>query len=172
MSESKKTSGAFIVLAVILLFLFVFLPLMRLGLGHFFGLHIGRGPIMFPFTEFMHGPAFMFIPLLAIILFWLLISVWVYNDAERLGMSGLLWALLVFFGNIIALIIYLIVRSSTSTGQPIVAARKSCPNCQSPIQADFVVCPKCGTSLKSTCPNCQKNVQKDWKHCPYCGESL
>ncbi|MBN1481095.1 zinc ribbon domain-containing protein [candidate division KSB1 bacterium] len=171
MSQSNKMPGVFIFLLIVILFLFLILPLFRIGL-HNLGIPAGEGFFLGPLTVF-RGPAMVFIPIVIITLIWLLISIWVYNDAERNGMSGILWALLVFFGNLIALIIYLIVRSSATTTTPgVVPNAKTCPQCNSPIQSDFVVCPNCGTNLRNTCPKCQKNVQKGWKVCPYCGESL
>ncbi len=165
MSQSKN-SGVFIFLLIIVILILFLLPVLRFGLGSLFGIGL-------PFEGFHGGPPLMLIPIVVITLFWILISVWVYNDAERHGMSGILWALLVFFGNLIALIIYLIVRSSTNTSNPIILPNsKACPNCKGPIQSDFVVCPNCGTSLKNTCPKCGKNVQNGWQHCPYCGKNL
>ena len=40
----------------------------------------------------------------------LAIAFWVYKDAESRGMSGILWAILVFLFCIIALPVYLIIR--------------------------------------------------------------
>lgn len=165
MSQSKSAGGLLVFVILVLLVILIF-PMFRFGLAHVFG-------IGFPFEGFHGGPPMVLLPILVITLFWIFVSVWVYNDAERNGMSGILWAMLVFFGNFIALIIYLIVRSSANTSHPVVApSSRTCPNCKGPIQPDFVVCPNCGTSLKNTCPKCKKNVQSDWQHCPYCGENL
>jgi hypothetical protein len=53
--------------------------------------------------------------LLPFIIF-ILIAVWVYKDAEKRGMSGILWFLIVWLLGIIGLIIYLIVRKSHPIG--------------------------------------------------------
>lgn len=169
MSQSNKTSGILLFVLIIILFVFLVLPFFRIAL-HSLGMPMREGFFFGPLSAF-RGPAVIFIPLVIITFIWLLISIWVYNDAERNGMSGILWGLLVFFGNLIALIIYLIVRSSTSSSV-VGASKKSCPQCKSPIQPDFTVCPHCGASLRNTCPKCHKNVQNNWKLCPYCGESL
>ena len=170
MAQSKNSGALVFLLVLILIVIFIF-PLFRFGIAHIIG--VGAGHLGFPFFEGFHGPPMVLIPILLITVFWILVSVWVYNDAERNGMSGVLWALLVFFGNFIALIIYLIVRSSTGTSNPIVVpSSRACPSCKGPVQADFAVCPNCGTHLKNTCPKCEKSVQSDWQHCPYCGENL
>jgi hypothetical protein len=44
------------------------------------------------------------------------IAIWVYNDAEGRGMSGVLWGILTFLFCIIALPVYLIVRKPRTSG--------------------------------------------------------
>ena len=44
------------------------------------------------------------------------IAFWVYKDAETRGMSGILWAILVFLFCIIALPVYLIMRKPVGSG--------------------------------------------------------
>ncbi len=51
-------------------------------------------------------------------------------------------------------------------------ATETCPNCGSPVAADFVLCPRCGTQLKRSCPSCRRAVGVDWVACPYCGADL
>jgi len=121
------------------------------------------------------GGAFRFVPFmfmpLALGVLWIFVLVWVYRDAERRGMNGLLWALLVLIGNVIGLIIYLIVRSESAARlQP--ACCEKCPSCGTEVRAGFAFCPNCGKSMKPVCPNCKKPVQADWKACPHCGTSL
>ena len=101
----------------------------------------------------------------------IILSVWAFKDAENRGMNGWLWGLLVFLGNIVGLIVYLLVRSPQPGFVP-GAATTSCPYCGRVIQADFVVCPYCNTSLVPTCPSCRKRVQQDWQVCPYCATAL
>lgn len=162
MADSNRTGGLLIFLLIVFGGIFLILLFSRFGIIQFLGvgLHAGR----------LH--LFAFLPMALLFLFWLLVSVWVYNDAERCGMSGLLWALLVFFGNIVGLLIYLIVRSSSANVIPGPVTSKTCPNCHGVIQPDFNVCPHCGANLQSTCPSCESKVQSTWNVCPYCGESL
>jgi len=55
---------------------------------------------------------------------------------------------------------------------PDTAPEAFCPHCGREIRADFVACPFCGKSVKSTCPKCGKQVQSDFVACPYCGVQL
>lgn len=129
---------------------------------------------------FMHGVglspgeiAFMVLPLLLVIL-WIWAIVWVYRDAEKRGMSGALWALLVFVGSIIGLIIYLIIRNENlirSEGSDAVKT-EPCPGCEKPVSSDYVFCPHCGKRLQAVCPGCEKSIETGWKVCPHCGKKL
>jgi len=117
---------------------------------------------------------FPFLSLFSILLFilWIIVIVWVYKDAERRNMNGVLWALLVFIGNMIGLLIYLIVRSDN----PLTSERTSdtyiCSSCKKPISPDYKFCPHCGESLNDICPGCKKPMEKEWKACPHCGKEL
>ena len=130
MAQSRGKSIALIILVIVVIMFFVkvtpffFAPFGAFsgvweGVKHSFkgGLHIGNG--FFP-----GGP---FIPLFSVVFFilWIMVIVWVYRDAERRGLNGLLWALLVFVGNLIGLIIYLIIRTESTTKSSKTAADES-----------------------------------------------
>lgn len=111
----------------------------------------------------------------ALLVLWIIVIVWVYRDAERRGMNGVVWALLVLIGNLIGLLIYLIVRTDSVPAPPvqrISPAATLCPSCQKSVGADFAFCPHCGTQLQRTCPQCGKSVEPAWKACPHCGAKL
>jgi hypothetical protein len=44
----------------------------------------------------------------------------------------------------------------------------SCPNCEYPVDRDFLRCPECQHRLKNPCPSCGKPVDPRWALCPYC----
>jgi RNA polymerase subunit RPABC4/transcription elongation factor Spt4 len=46
-----------------------------------------------------------------------------------------------------------------------------CPDCQRPIESDFLLCPHCQTSLRRRCGSCDRVVDLTWSVCPYCGDS-
>ena len=86
-------------------------------------------------------------------------------------MNGLLWALLVFIGHVIGLIIFLIIRNESAVRTQAACCEK-CPNCGKPVGAGFTYCPHCGRPMKLVCPSCKKQVEAGWKVCPNCGASL
>ena len=117
---------------------------------------------------------FPFIGIFSILLlvFWIIVIVWVYRDAEQRGMNGVLWALLVFIGNLIGLLIYLIVRSDNIPASTPKKEIYICSNCKKPIDPSFKFCPHCGEVLNDVCPQCKKPIETDWKICPNCGKEL
>ncbi len=66
---------------------------------------------MFPFG---YGFGFFGFWMIFWLVVWILIAYLVYQDAEKRGMNGLLWLILLLIPmvNIVALIIYLVVRES------------------------------------------------------------
>lgn len=111
---------------------------------------------------------------LALFFLWIAVIVWVYRDAERRGMNGVLWALLVFIGNLIGLIIYLIVRQDNLPAERTVPAdlSKACPSCGKSVSPGFKFCPHCGSTMSPTCLKCGGKVESEWNICPNCGEKL
>ncbi|HSI79222.1 MAG TPA: zinc ribbon domain-containing protein [Solirubrobacterales bacterium] len=49
---------------------------------------------------------------------------------------------------------------------------QSCPNCEHPIQANFLRCPSCRARIKTPCPACEEPVDPRWSVCPYCETAL
>lgn len=110
------------------------------------------------------------LPLLFVLIGWIVIVVWVYRDAERRALNGILWGLLVFFGNIIGLIIYLIVRSEQLPKGIAGNVVAPCPGCGKAVPQSHAFCHHCGARLKAVCGSCKKPVASDWQVCPYCGQ--
>ncbi|MCU0644169.1 MAG: zinc ribbon domain-containing protein [bacterium] len=165
MANSNEKTIILILLVVIVLFILA-------NIVPAFFLTIGRpGELRFPgFPGFFHfAPLF---PLLLLLILWLIVVVWVYRDAERRGMNGVLWALLIFVGNFVALIIYLIVRNDGFSQRVSLEPTQNCKNCGKVVAQKYAFCPHCGTQIKTVCTSCSKPVANDWKVCPYCGQKL
>jgi hypothetical protein len=190
MSAPKGKISALVLLVLVVVFVgFVLTPLAIAPLGVFTGL--ARGTREAFFSGWHHIPWFPFVPLwsfsLVFVILWFAVILWVYRDAERRRMSGLLWALLVFIGNLVGLLIYLIIRqdhpcceepagspTTSPPSAPAAAGKKTsaCPACQKPVETGFVFCPHCGAALQKTCPSCGKPAESAWKVCPHCGTPL
>jgi hypothetical protein len=111
---------------------------------------------------------------LAALALWVAVIVWVYKDAEKRGMSGALWALLVFFLHLLGLLIFVIIRSEhpVRSGGGTPPATPACPKCGKAIDRHHAFCPACGERLQPQCPKCGREVQFGWQACPHCGEKL
>lgn len=129
----------------------------------------GFGPI---------GRIALFLLPAALIILWGAVLFWVYRDAEKRGMSGILWLLLVLIGNVVGLLIFAIVRSETPARRQAAAAGaacrapETCTGCGKPLATGYTFCPYCGKNLKKTCPGCGKPVEDGWKVCPVCGAGI
>ena len=176
-ASTAKTLG---IIGVILLVLLVAWPIKYLlfapvGVVHgiFNGFHfrnIDRADSWaWPFVGFAGFLA------LAALIVWVAIMVWVYKDAEKRGMSGVVWGLVVFFVHFIGLLIYFLVRANhpatvKSAGPE--PPSQPCPKCGKSVDQNHAFCPACGEQLRRTCPKCGKEIQPGWKSCPYCAQKL
>src|SRR5215472_9217897 len=95
---------------------------------------------------------------------YLLLLVYVNQDAKRRDMGQLLWTLLVIFiPNGIGFLAYFLLRKPLA---------ENCPKCGARVEKGFHFCPKCGNSLLPTCAQCGQPVSAEFVCCPYCGKAL
>ncbi len=43
----------------------------------------------------------------------------------------------------------------------------SCPECQTAVRAEFLVCPACAARLKDACTGCGQPLDNNWNVCPF-----
>lgn len=175
MATSPGKTAVLVLLVLLLIFMFLRVtPLFIAPMGFLSGI---TRAIRFPDLTGCFDGSFRFlnIPLsvagLFMLVLWIAVILWIYRDAESRGMNGLLWALLVFIGNLIALIVYLIVRSETDRNRS-APSRISCPDCDKSIEGQYAYCPYCGAAVRNVCPSCNTELQRDWVVCPKCGAKL
>ena len=56
--------------------------------------------------------------------------------------------------------------------KPTPTSASACPQCATPLEAEFIMCPSCGYSVVSVCPGCRRTLSQEWKFCPYCRQDL
>jgi hypothetical protein len=126
--------------------------------------------------------------LLMLVVLWLALIVYTYLDARRRISDPFLvaCATVASFFPYIGTAVYAIVRppeyleDAHERELEIKAAElrvrqlrdQSCPNCDYPIEKNFLRCPNCQRRLKDPCPTCGKPVDPRWGLCPYCESSL
>ncbi|HWO16254.1 MAG TPA: zinc ribbon domain-containing protein, partial [Solirubrobacterales bacterium] len=119
---------------------------------------------------------------------WLALIVYTYLDAKRRISDPFLvgCATLASFFPYIGTAVYAIVRppefleDAHERELEIKAAElrvrqlteQSCPNCEYPVEKNFLCCPNCQRRLKDPCPTCRKPVDPRWALCPYCETEL
>jgi hypothetical protein len=126
--------------------------------------------------------------LLMLVVLWLALIVYTYLDARRRISDPFLvaCATVASFFPYIGTAVYAIVRppeyleDAHERELEIKAAElrvrqlseQSCPNCEYPIEKNFLRCPSCQRRLKDPCPTCGKPVDPRWGLCPYCETNL
>lgn len=126
--------------------------------------------------------------LLMLIVLWLALIVYTYLDARRRISDPFLiaCATVASFFPYIGTAVYAIVRppeyleDAHERELEIKAAELrvrqlrdlTCPNCEYPVEKNFLRCPNCQRRLKDPCPTCSKPVDPRWGLCPYCETTL
>ena len=125
---------------------------------------------------------------LMLIVLWLALIVYTYLDARRRISDPFLvaCATVASFFPYIGTAVYAIVRppefleDAHERELEIKAAElrvrqleeQSCPNCEYPVERNYLRCPNCQRRLKDPCPTCSKPVDPRWGLCPYCETTL
>jgi double zinc ribbon protein len=126
--------------------------------------------------------------ILMIVVVWLALIVYTYLDAKRRISDPFLVACATIgsFFPYIGTAVYAIVRppefleDAHERELEIRAAElrvrqlteASCPNCEYPVEKNYLRCPQCQRRLKDPCPSCGKPVDPRWSLCPYCESAL
>jgi hypothetical protein len=125
---------------------------------------------------------------LMLVVLWLALIVYTYLDARRRISDPFLiaCATVASFFPYIGTAVYAIVRppefleDAHERELEIKAAElrvrqlreQTCPNCEYPVEKNFLRCPNCQRRLKDPCPTCSKPVDPRWGLCPYCETKL
>lgn len=135
-------------------------------------------------SSFFDSPVWSFIKYMLyafLVLMWLALTVWVYNDARRRnnapGYPRLMAAialLIPFFGPLL----YIAVRPSETLDEQkdreletLALTREAalrCGDCGFPTEPGYLICPSCQRKLKEPCPRCSRPIDPRWTACPWC----
>jgi Double zinc ribbon len=138
-------------------------------------------------NDFLNSPWLMFgfwLVVLFFVVLWLTLVYWTIADAGRRGAIRPYWGGMAIVFPFVGSLVYLILRppeylldSRERELEVAVLERElkqrihSCPDCRSPVEKDYILCPECGLDLKKPCENCRKPLRLKWVICPYCGTS-
>jgi predicted RNA-binding Zn-ribbon protein involved in translation (DUF1610 family) len=174
-ASSGKTLGIILVVLLVLMIAWPLKYVLFAPVGLFDSIFHGGHSLHLDHSGWWPWVGFIGFFGLAALALWIAVIVWVYKDAEKRGMNGALWALLVFFLHLIGLLIFVLVRGDhpvRSGGPQAAPAPPACPKCGKPVDRYHSFCPACGERLQPRCPKCGKDVQVGWQACPSCGEKL
>jgi RNA polymerase subunit RPABC4/transcription elongation factor Spt4 len=129
-------------------------------------------------------PLALYVFMFCLAVLWLALVLWTYKDARKrvedpliVGVAVLTSLVLPFMGTVI----YAILRPAEYLAEARerelevrameqeLKIMRACPSCGELIRPEYVACPSCRRTLRSTCPACERVLEPGWKLCPYCG---
>ncbi len=118
-----------------------------------------------------------------VVVLWVAALVWTYRDVAARTSDTFLQTLALVFVlvfNIPGLLIYLVLRPKDTLMDAYdrqleaeallheIQEQATCPRCRRKVDADFIACPYCRTSLRTACGQCGRPLTESWVLCPYC----
>lgn len=100
--------------------------------------------------------------LLFFMLYWIIVSLMVYQNALKVKLNAYFWGIITLFTNVIGLVIYLIYKSN----------RVTCPTCYKSNEKESIYCVNCGKKVNKTCKKCGAVISYKDKYCKSCGEKI
>lgn len=120
------------------------------------------------------------------IIFWLVVTSWIWVDSDERTTSKWMRVFYVFIGliPILGWIIYLIVRPSETIDEIYWGDLErrylkyeakdlgDCPRCGTQLYPGFIFCPNCKKRIKRKCSVCEVYVDLEYKYCTNCGNQM
>jgi hypothetical protein len=79
-----------------------------------------------------------------VICVWIVVAYWGCKDANKRGQNGLLWGIVIFFGGLLGLLVYIALRNNFKTDTP----KRICTNGGRSIPFDANICPYCAKKFE------------------------
>jgi RNA polymerase subunit RPABC4/transcription elongation factor Spt4 len=118
-----------------------------------------------------------------LVAFWIGLVVWTFRDIRSRTRDVFAWFLavvLVLILGPIGWLLYFLLRPRETLAQVYdrqleeevllrdITTRRACRKCQTVTEAEWLLCPRCGTELRHQCTDCGRPLELDWIACPYC----
>lgn len=94
--------------------------------------------------------------------YWVLVALWVYADAEKSKLNKAIWGIISLFTNLAGLSVYLIYKQNNQT----------CFKCGAVQDRSNIYCTSCGTKISETCDACNSVIGPQDAFCKNCGAKL
>lgn len=100
--------------------------------------------------------------ILILMLYWVLVAFWVYEDARKAKINAFLWGIIALCTNVAGLFIYLIYKQNNQI----------CFHCGALQTKENIYCIHCGSKINKTCKTCNAITNKGDSFCNHCGEEI
>ncbi|MGE5631022.1 MAG: zinc ribbon domain-containing protein [Caulobacteraceae bacterium] len=100
--------------------------------------------------------------MLFFMLYWVLLALWVYQNAKKAKSNAVLWGVITLFTNLAGLFIYLIYKQNNQT----------CFKCGATQNKRNIFCTYCGAKISRTCNKCNEIINEGDNFCSRCGSSI
>jgi RNA polymerase subunit RPABC4/transcription elongation factor Spt4 len=119
-----------------------------------------------------------------VVVLWLALVLWTYKDARKRIEDPVVVAVAVLTSLVLpymGTVVYAILRPAEYLSEvrerelevrameQELQIMRACPSCGELIKPEYVACPSCRRTLRTTCPSCERVQEPSWKLCPYCG---
>lgn len=98
--------------------------------------------------------------MLFFMVYWVLLALWVYQNAMKAKLRPLFWGIVVLITNIAGVLVYLLYKNGNVT----------CPSCGTSQSKSHKFCTNCGSTIGKCCNQCGTHIAKNDLFCPGCGK--
>ena len=92
-------------------------------------------------------------------IYWIIIALWVYQNAQRSKLSAPVWGIIVLFTNLAGVLVYLIYKHVNGV----------CVFCGAVQPRENTFCTACGNKIGKVCAKCGHSIKMTDNYCPKCG---
>lgn len=97
--------------------------------------------------------------MLLFMIYWILVALWVYQNAAKSKLSAPIWGIITLFTNLAGVLWYLIYKHASGV----------CAYCGAVQSRGNLYCTFCGKKIGSTCRECGHGLKPTDYYCPKCG---
>lgn len=98
--------------------------------------------------------------MLLFMIYWIIVALWVYQNARRSKLSAPAWGIVTLFTNLAGVLVYLVYKYLNSV----------CVSCGAVQARSNVFCTNCGSKIGTTCSACGHGLKPSDHYCPKCGQ--
>lgn len=97
--------------------------------------------------------------MLLFMIYWIIVALWVYQNAQKSKLSAPVWGIITLFTNLAGVLVYLIYKHINGI----------CGFCGAVQARENVFCTECGKKIGITCDECGHFLKLSDNYCPKCG---